>query len=83
MYSKEELLQMSTLIRDAATNRVAMFSNEKAAKNADEAIRKFHNEILGGELSWNFDGDCIESVDCFQQECHFYYLGKCSKTRAS
>jgi hypothetical protein len=19
------------------------------------------------ELSWNFDGDCIESVDCFQQ----------------
>ena len=50
MYSKEELLQMSTLIRDAATNRVAMFSNEKAAKNADEAIRKFHNEILGGEL---------------------------------
>ena len=30
MYSKEELLQMSTLIRDAATNRVAMFSNEKA-----------------------------------------------------
>lgn len=52
MYSKEELLQMSTLIRDAATNRVAMFSNEKAAKNADEAIRKFHNEILGGELDW-------------------------------
>ena len=46
MYSKEELLQMSTLIRDAATNRVAMFSNETAAKNADEAIRKFNSEIL-------------------------------------
>ena len=25
------------------------------------------------ELSWNFDGDCIESVDCFQQDSHFYY----------
>ena len=26
------------------------------------------------ELSWNFDGDCIESVDCFQQDSHFYYI---------
>ena len=25
------------------------------------------------ELSWNFDGDCIESVDCFWQDRHFYY----------
>ena len=24
------------------------------------------------ELSWNFDGDCIESVDCFWQDSHFY-----------
>jgi hypothetical protein len=23
------------------------------------------------ELSWNFDGDCIESVDCFWQDSHF------------
>ena len=26
------------------------------------------------ELSWNFDGDCSESVDCFQQDSHFYYI---------
>jgi hypothetical protein len=25
-------------------------------------------------LSWNFDGDCIESVDCFQKNSHFYYI---------
>jgi hypothetical protein len=25
-------------------------------------------------LSWNFDGDCIESVDCFWQDSHFYYI---------
>jgi hypothetical protein len=25
-------------------------------------------------LSRNFDGDCIESVDCFQQDSHFYYI---------
>ena len=29
---------------------------------------------LSEELSWNFDGDCIESVDCFQQDSHFYYI---------
>jgi hypothetical protein len=29
---------------------------------------------LGEELSWNFDGDCIESVDCFWQDSHFYYI---------
>jgi hypothetical protein len=23
--------------------------------------------------SWNIDGDCIESVDCFWQDGHFYY----------
>jgi hypothetical protein len=23
-------------------------------------------------LSWSFDGDCIESVDCFWQDSHFY-----------
>jgi len=26
------------------------------------------------ELSWNFDGDGIESVDCFWQNGHFYYI---------
>ena len=26
------------------------------------------------ELSWNFDGDCIKSVDCFKQDSHFYYI---------
>jgi hypothetical protein len=29
---------------------------------------------LSEELSWNFDEDCIESVDCFQQDSHFYYI---------
>ena len=26
------------------------------------------------ELNWTFDGDCIESVDCFWQDSHFYYI---------
>jgi hypothetical protein len=26
------------------------------------------------ELSWNFDGDCIESVDCFWQDSHCDYI---------
>ena len=26
------------------------------------------------ELIWNFEGDCIASVDCFQQDGHFYYI---------
>jgi hypothetical protein len=26
------------------------------------------------ELSWNSDGDCIESVDCVQQDGHFSYV---------
>ena len=26
-------------------------------------------------MSWNFDGYYIESVDCFWQESHFYYVG--------
>jgi hypothetical protein len=29
---------------------------------------------LSEELSWNFDGDCIESIDCSQQDSHFYYI---------
>jgi hypothetical protein len=29
---------------------------------------------LDEELSWNFDGDCIESVDCFWQDSHFSIL---------
>jgi hypothetical protein len=27
------------------------------------------------ELSWNFDKDCIESVDCFWQDSHCHYFG--------
>jgi hypothetical protein len=26
------------------------------------------------ELSWNFDGDCIESVDSLLQDSHFVYI---------
>ena len=26
------------------------------------------------KLIWNFDEDCIESVDCFQQDGHFFYI---------
>ena len=26
------------------------------------------------ELCWDFDGDCIDSVDYFWQDCHFYYV---------
>jgi hypothetical protein len=30
--------------------------------------------LLYEELSWNFDGDCIESVDCFWQDGHLKYI---------
>ena len=26
------------------------------------------------ESSCNFDGDCIESVDCFRQDSHYEYI---------
>ena len=26
------------------------------------------------ELSWDFDEDCIESVDCFWQDSHIDYI---------
>ena len=26
------------------------------------------------KLNWNFDRDCIESVDCFWYECNFHYI---------
>ena len=29
---------------------------------------------LSEELIWNFDGDCTESVDCFQEDSHFHYI---------
>lgn len=48
----KELSYVSTLMKDACTNRVALFSNENAAKHADEAIRKAHLDILGGELTY-------------------------------
>jgi hypothetical protein len=25
-------------------------------------------------LNWNFDGDYIESVDCFRQDSHFHSI---------
>jgi hypothetical protein len=28
---------------------------------------------LDEELSWNFGGDCIGTVDCFWQGGHFYF----------
>nr|CRY96977.1 hypothetical protein [uncultured prokaryote] len=31
-------------------------------------------KLLYEELSGNFDEDCIESIDCFQQNGHFYYI---------
>lgn len=48
----KDLAYVSTLMKDACTNRVALFSNENAAKHADEAIRKAHLDILGGELTY-------------------------------
>jgi hypothetical protein len=30
------------------------------------------------EFSWNFNGDCIESVECFQQDSHFDYINPAS-----
>ncbi len=48
----KDLSYVSTLMKDACTNRVAMFSNEKAAAHADEAIRKAHMDLLGGELTY-------------------------------
>ena len=44
----KDLAYVSTLMKDACTNRVALFSNENAAKHADEAIRMAHLDILGG-----------------------------------
>lgn len=48
----KELSYVSTLMKDACTNRVALFSNENAAKHADEVIRKAHLDLLGGELTY-------------------------------
>ena len=48
----KNLQYVSTLMKDACTNRVATFSTENAAKHADEAIRKAHLDILGGELTF-------------------------------
>lgn len=48
----KELSYVSTLIKDASSNRVALFANENAAKHADDAVRKAHFDILGGELTY-------------------------------
>ena len=45
----KDISYLVNLIRDASTNRIAVFSNENVAKNADAAIRKAHYEILGDE----------------------------------
>jgi hypothetical protein len=29
---------------------------------------------ISEELSWNFHGYCLESVGCFRQDGHFYYI---------
>jgi hypothetical protein len=29
---------------------------------------------ISEELSWNFEGDCIESAYCFWSDEHFYYV---------
>ena len=34
-------------------------------------IALFH---VNEELCWDFDGNCIESVDSFWQDNHFYYI---------
>ena len=33
------------------------------------------------ELSWNFDWDCIESVDYFHHDGHFYHIFICVHMR--
>jgi hypothetical protein len=30
--------------------------------------------IIIKQIKLRTDGDCIESVDCFQQDSHFYYI---------
>ena len=52
MNMDKDLSYVSTLMKDTCTNRVAMFSNENAAKHADEAIRQAHLDLLGGELTY-------------------------------
>jgi hypothetical protein len=37
-------------------------------------ICKLLSLTLKNQLSANFDGDCIGSLDCFQQDGHFYYI---------
>jgi hypothetical protein len=35
---------------------------------------KFENSSISEELSWNFDGDCFELVNCFRLNGHFYHV---------
>jgi hypothetical protein len=34
---------------------------------------------ISEELSWNFDGDCIESVDWFSQDSHLDYINPANR----
>ena len=47
------LTELTTLMNDSLSNKVAVFSNEDAAKYTDQAIREAFFEILGDEkLTW-------------------------------
>lgn len=47
------LVDLTTLMNDACSNRVALFENENTAKYTDQAIREAFFEILGEEkLTW-------------------------------
>ena len=35
---------------------------------------EYHSFQVCEEFCWDFDGHCIESVDCFWNDCHFYYV---------
>lgn len=47
------LMDLTTLMNDSCSNRVAMFENENTAKYTDQAIREAFFEILGEDkLTW-------------------------------
>jgi hypothetical protein len=58
--------------------------NKCSSKKQVHSTKCLHNQtnktgrifylLFHEELGWNSDGHCIESVDCFQQNGHFYYI---------
>ena len=47
------LTELTTLMNDSLSNKVAVFANEDAAKYTDQAIREAFFEILGDDkLTW-------------------------------